>query len=114
MDLFSPRLDTSKMKSNITFDELQKMETKNLSTWAELLRNELKDNWDIRNTPPQIGKTDLDIIRSFSKLKDYDLSKVWVDDLTNQYQLGVIKNFTKMGSGINQFFPHMLKSIGNV
>ena len=107
---FAPKLNTSLLKSNITFDELQEMKPKHLTRWAEILRTELKDNWDYRNIPPQIGKSDLDIIDSFGKLKDFDISGLWVEDLSNQYELGVIKNFTKMGSCVNQFFPHLLKS----
>ena len=60
------------------------------------------DLWK-NDTPPIIGKSKEDVVKSFKKLKDYDLSKIWVDDKNYPHHIGHIKNFTKVP--INQFFP---------
>ena len=73
------RTDLHNLDTNITYDELQILSFKELSHWVDDLRSEIVDLWK-NNTPPIIGKSKEDVVKSFKKLKDYDLSKIWVDD----------------------------------
>ena len=109
MDLPIPPYQFEKLKSNITYGELQGMPFEEVSVWVDELRNELLDKWD-DGLPPYIG-TDTDkIIDRFKKLKDYDMSDMFFDDVLYPDYIGFIKNFSKMGNGVNQFFPALLKS----
>ena len=75
-----------------------------------LLKSEILKLWDNQNIPPYIGKSESEIIKSFQKLKSYDVSKFWFEDKNYPTFLGFIKNFVKLGSEVNQFFPYMLKT----
>ena len=105
-----PKTDVRKLKHNITFDEIQSMEWKELADYIDLIRKEILNNWNTNNTPPSIGKTESDIIKQFSRLKDYDISKMFVVDRNYPQFNGMIKNFSKTGSACNQFFSPMLKT----
>jgi len=79
-------------------------------SWAKLLRKEVTEQWDERGTPPFIGKNQKGIINNFKKLKS-NPADYWEKDLSGDTtSLGIIKNFNKDASVVNQFFPTMLKT----
>ena len=79
--------------------------------WTRLLRKEVTEQWDERGTPPVIGKDEKGIVKSFKKLKSNPMTKYWVKDKTDDEEsLGIIQNFNKDTSVVNQFFPTMLKT----
>jgi len=110
MELPIKPLDIKNLKSNITYGEIQSLSFEDVASWVDVLRTELLHYWDDKNIPPSTG-IDKDTIKDrFNKLSDYDVSALYIqDDLYKDY-LGFIKNFTKIGSGVNQFFPALLKS----
>ena len=77
--------------------------------FVDKMRQELLDKWD-EGYPPYIGIKVGEIIERFKKLKDYDISKFFSEDELYQDYDGFLKNFSKMGTGVNQFFPSLLKS----
>jgi hypothetical protein len=78
--------------------------------WARLLRKEVTEQWDKRGTPPVIGRDKDGIVEKFKKLKP-NPSNYWIKDTTGDDEsLGIIKNFNKDASVVNQFFPTMLKT----
>jgi hypothetical protein len=78
--------------------------------WARTLRKEVTAQWDERGTPPVIGKNEQGIITSMKKLKS-NSADYWEKDLSDDTgSLGIIKNFNKDASVVNQFFPTMLKT----
>ena len=95
---------------NITYHELVNMSDVETKEWIDNLKSELLRIWDETNTPPSIGKTENEIIKSFDKLSDYDVNKLFYEDSNYPDFIGFIKNFTKIGSPVNQFFPYMLKT----
>ena len=95
------------LKTNLTYHEIQSLSFTDLSNWVDDLRNEILYNWDVKNEPPVIGKSKEQIIKSFSKLKDYPIEDLFIEDENYPHHLGFIKNFTK--TPINQFFPSMYK-----
>ena len=100
----------SKSELNITFQEVQDFSYEELRDWIDKIRKEILDVWETNHIPPMTGKNSDEIITSFKKLKDYDLDKIWFEDENYIDYLGFIRNFTNVGSGVNQFFPHMLKT----
>ena len=109
MNLPIPPLPASTLNSNITFGELQNYTFEELSNWVDELRNELLKVWD-DGLQPHIGMDKQTIINRFNKLKDYDLSTIYTQDELYPDYFGFLKNFSKMGNGVNQFFPGLLKS----
>ena len=100
----------SEFKSNTTYHQLLKMTDDEFVQWARLLRKEVTEQWDDRGTPPVIGKNEKGIIKSFKKLKS-NPAKYWKKDTSgDEESLGVIQNFNKDASVVNQFFPTMLKT----
>ena len=95
---------------NITYHELVSMNDKETKEWIDDLKSELLQIWDETHTPPSIGKSEKDIIKSFDKLSDYDVNQLFYEDSNYPDFIGFIKNFTKIGSPVNQFFPNMLKT----
>jgi hypothetical protein len=78
--------------------------------WAKLLRKEVTEQWDVSGTPPVIGRDEQGIIESFKKLKS-NPAEYWEKDLSgDEESLGIIQNFNKDASVVNQFFPTMLKT----
>lgn len=107
---FYERSNFSEFKSNTTYHQLLEMTDDEFVTWAELLREEVTEQWDIRGIPPVIGKTKPDIIQSMKKLRSNDCD-FWGNDTSDDPDsLGVIQNFNKDASVVNQFFPTMLKT----
>lgn len=78
--------------------------------WARLLRKEVTQQWDGDGIPPVIGKNEEGIIDSFKKLRSNDCD-FWEEDTSgDEESLGIIQNFNKDASVVNQFFPTMLKT----
>jgi hypothetical protein len=78
--------------------------------WARLLRREVTRQWDEDKTPPVIGKDEDGIVKSFKKLRGNDCD-FWEKDITgDEESLGILQNFNKDASPVNQFFPTMLKT----
>ena len=100
----------SEFKSNTTYHQLLEMTDDEFVQWAQLLRKEVTEQWDERGTPPVIGKNEKGIIKNFKKLKS-NPAKYWKKDTSgDEESLGVIQNFNKDASVVNQFFPTMLKT----
>ena len=109
MDYFYEKSQFSKFKSNTTYHELLSMTDDEFVDWARTLRNEVTEQWDVDGTPPVIGKNKDGIIKNFKKLKS-NPSDYWERDLSDDESLGIIRNFNKDASVVNQFFPTMLKT----
>ena len=100
----------SEFKSNTTYHQLLEMTDDEFVQWAQLLRKEVTEQWNERGTPPVIGKNEKGIINNFKKLKS-NPAKYWEKDTSGDTEsLGVIQNFNKDASVVNQFFPTMLKT----
>ena len=107
---FYERSKFSEFKSNTTYHELLSKTDEQFAEWARLLRQEVTEQWDERGTPPVIGKNEKGIVKSFKKLKS-NPAEYWVKDKTgDEESLGIIQNFNKDASVVNQFFPTMLKT----
>ena len=107
---FYERSKFSEFKSNTTYHQLLEMTDGEFSDWARLLRKEVTAQWDERGTPPVIGRDKDGIIEKFKKLKS-NPADYWEKDLSgDDKSLGIIKNFNKDASVVNQFFPTMLKT----
>jgi len=89
---------------NITYDEILHKSTEELDLWIDELRQYIITQWDDEGQPPVIGQNEEDIIKNWRKLFGYDVDSFY-DDETK-----VVKNFNKFASGVNQFFPTMLKT----
>ena len=110
MKYFYERSRFSEFKSNTTYHQLLQMTDDEFVSWAKLLRKEVTKQWDERGTPPVIGKNEKGIINNFKKLKS-NPADYWEKDLSgDEESLGIIKNFNKDASVVNQFFPTMLKT----
>jgi len=97
------------LETNITFGELQEMSYDDCASFVDRMRNELLELWN-DGIPPYVGIEMKEIISRFKKLNEYDISEFYVEDeLYNDYD-GFIRNFTKMATPVNQFFPAILKS----
>jgi hypothetical protein len=100
----------SEFKSNTTYHQLISMSDDEFVNWARLLRREVTIQWDEDKTPPVIGKDESGIIKSFSKLRGNNCD-FWEEDISGDDEsLGIIKNFNKDASAVNQFFPTMLQT----
>ena len=110
MKYFYEKSRFSEFKSNTTYHRLLEMTDDEFVSWARLLRKEVTEQWDERGTPPVIGKNEKGIIQNFKKLKS-NPADYWEKDLSgDEESLGIIKNFNKDASVVNQFFPTMLKT----
>ena len=94
---------------NINFEELLWMDDAQTEEWIESLRCFIISEWDDKGIPPTIGQDTRDIKNNFMKLREYDVHHKFLvrDDDGNE---NVIKNYNKHASGVNQFFPTMLKT----
>jgi hypothetical protein len=107
---FYERSKFSEFQSNTTYHRLLEMTDGEFMEWAKLLRKEVTDQWDNSGTPPVIGRDEEGIIESFKKLKS-NPAEYWEKDLSgDETSLGIIQNFNKDASVVNQFFPTMLKT----
>ena len=110
MELPIPPYQISKLKTNISYGQIQSFSFEELSDWTDDLREELLSMWVDENQPPVIGVSKDLIIDRFKKLKDYDVNSFFIEDELYEDYLGFIKNFSKLASGVNQFFPALLKT----
>ena len=94
---------------NINFEELLWMDGAQTEEWIENLRKFIISEWDEKGIPPTIGQDTKDLKKNFMKLREYDVHHKFLvsDDDGNR---NVIKNYNKHASGVNQFFPTMLKT----
>ena len=99
----------SEFKSNTTYHQLLEKTDDEFNDWARLIRKEIVDAWDIDGQPPVKGKDEAQIISHFGKLKK-DECDFFIEDADDKESLGIIKNFNKSQSVVNQFFPTMLKT----
>ena len=107
---FYERSKFSEFKSNTTYHQLLEMTDDEFVSWARTLRKEVTEQWDERGTPPVIGANESGIVKKFKKLKS-NPADYWEKDLSGDKEsLGIIKNFNKDASVVNQFFPTMLKT----
>jgi hypothetical protein len=107
---FYERSKFSEFKSNTTYHQLLEKTDDEFVVWARLLRKEVTEQWDDRGTPPVIGANEDGIVKKFKKLKS-NPADYWEKDLSgDEESLGIIKNFNKDASVVNQFFPTMLKT----
>ena len=88
---------------NITYGELLQKSPDEVDTWIDELRDYVITNWD-KGQPPVIGQNEEDIIKKWSKLHEVNVKEFFTK------KTGVIRNFNKLASGVNQFFPTMLKT----
>ena len=110
MKYFYEKSRFSEFKSNTTYHQLLEMTDDEFVSWARTLRKEVTEQWDDRGTPPVIGKNEKGIIQNFKKLKS-NPADYWEKDLSgDEESLGIIQNFNKDASVVNQFFPTMLKT----
>jgi len=105
---FYERSKFSEFKSNTSYHRLLEMTDDEFVAWAKLLRKEVTDQWDISGTPPVIGKDEEGIIENFKKLKSNPADYLEKDLSGDDESLGIIQNFNKDASVVNQFFPTML------
>jgi hypothetical protein len=105
-----PRNPIIDSELNITFGEMKSMSDKEFLLWCIDVRTTLIKTWKEIGTPPTIGKDEEGVINSFKKLRDYDVSKFWIEDENYPEYIGIIKNFSKVGTEVNQFFPWMLST----
>ena len=93
---------------NITYHEVFQMGNTDLIKWIDSVREYIVKEWDEKGIPPTIGQDRDEIIDSFRKLRDYKVRDfIEKDDEGNE---NVIKNFNKFATGVNQFFPTMMKT----
>ena len=98
---------------NINFEELLWMDDDQTTKWIDNLREFILYEWDNFGVPPTIGQNTKDLKKNFRKLRDYPLHQGRKQFLTKDEDTGeydVIKNYNKFASGVNQFFPTMLKT----
>ena len=107
---FYERSRFSEFESNTTYHKLLQMSADEFTKWARLLRSEVTEQWDVHGTPPVIGKDEDGLITKFKKLKGNPCDYLIDDNTGDDESLGIIKNFNKDASGVNQFFPTMLKT----
>jgi len=107
---FYERSKFSEFKSNTSYHRLLEMTDDEFIVWAKLLRKEVTNQWDISGTPPVIGKDEKSIIENFKKLKSNPADYLEKDLSGDDESLGIIQNFNKDASVVNQFFPTMLKT----
>lgn len=98
-------------KSNVTFQELQDMTDEEFTEWCELLRSEVQEQWDNHNIPATANFASIDrVIENWKKLRPYNTNDFLYKDPNDDECIGIIANYNKFASGINQFFPTMGKT----
>ena len=105
---FYERSNLLESEVNINFEDLLYMNDSDTIKWVETLRTFVLHQWDNEGIPPTIGQNESDIIKNFKKLRDYPTQKFLISD--DDGDLTVVRNYNKFASGVNQFFPTMLKT----
>lgn len=98
--------------TNITYGELMTFDSDQLYSWLEDLRTRVITDWDQNGQPPMVGRNEGEIIRSFSRLRQFDASSLYHELSTSNDPdvIGVVSNFTKNAIACSQFFPTILKT----
>ena len=109
MNLPTEPYNYQSLANNISYGELQNTSFEEMSKWVDELRNELLRKWD-EGLPPYMGIDEKTISEKFKKLKSYPIEEFYHEDELYSEYIGFIKNWSKMSTGCNQFFPAMLKS----
>jgi len=109
-EYFYERSKFDEFESNRLYHEVLSLNDEEFEDWARLLRKEVTEQWDGEGIPPVIGRDYDEIIESFGKLRSNECD-FWHEDISDDEEsLGIIKNFNKDASPVNQFFPTMLKT----
>ena len=108
---FYERSNLLESEVNINFEELLWMNESETNQWIDKLREFILSEWDDKGIPPTIGQSEETIKKNFKKLRDYNIHQFLISD--DDGNKNVIKNYNKFASGVNQFFPTMLKTIVN-
>lgn len=106
---FYERSQYNSFESQITYHEILQKTDEEFVEWSRLVRKEVIDQWDGKGIPPVVGKDEDGIIESFKKLRSNPCD-FHIDDPSDDESLGIIRNFNKDASSVNQFFPTMLKT----
>lgn len=104
---FYESFDLEQSKFNITYHEILQMNPSEFDAWLDALKAEILHMWDTQNRPPVRGKSEKDIIEDFMQLKYFNTDAFLKPDKDS---LGLLINFVKLSSGVNQFFPTMNKT----
>ena len=98
--------------TNITYGELMTYDSDQLYSWLEDLRTRVITDWDQNGQPPMVGRNEGEIIRSFSRLRQFDASSLYHELSTSNDPavIGIVSNFTKNAIACSQFFPTILKT----
>lgn len=97
------------LDTNLSYHDIVSMSDDLFREWAIRLRDEIRHRWDVDGTPPLSGKSEKQIIERMSTLKPDDCD-FFIKDEEDSESLGIIKNFNRNQSVVNQFFPTMLKT----
>lgn len=98
--------------TNITYGELMSYSQDRVDAWLEDLRKRIIEDWDKNGQPPIVARTEDEIVRSLSRLRQFDTSKIFfpLKSADDPDLIGIISNFSKNATSANQFFPTMLKT----
>ena len=105
---FYERSNLLESEVNINFEELLWMNDSQTTEWIDKMRSFILSQWDGEGIPPTIGQSESKIKTNFTKLRDYNIQQFLISD--DDGNKNVIKNYNKFASGVNQFFPTMLKT----
>ena len=105
---FYERSNLLESEVNINFEELLWMNDSQTTEWIDKMRSFILSQWDGEGIPPTIGQSESKIKTNFRKLRDYNIQQFLISD--DNGNKNVIKNYNKFASGVNQFFPTMLKT----
>ena len=105
---FYERSNLLESEVNINFEELLWMNDSQTTEWIDKMRSFILSQWDGEGIPPTIGQSESKIKTNFRKLRDYNIQQFLISD--DDGNKNVIKNYNKFASGVNQFFPTMLKT----
>ena len=105
---FYERSNLLESEVNINFEELLWMNDSQTTKWIDKMRSFILSQWDGEGIPPTIGQSESKIKTNFRKLRDYNIQQFLISD--DDGNKNVIKNYNKFASGVNQFFPTMLKT----
>ena len=105
---FYERSNLLESEVNINFEQLLWMDDSKTNVWINNMRNFIISQWDNEGIPPTIGQSETKIKNNFKKLRDYNVQQFLISD--DDGNKNVIKNYNKFASGVNQFFPTMLKT----
>ena len=95
-------------KLNITFHEINQMNSSEFRRYILEVKKELKSIWKTKGIPPYIGKSHEKIIKDFQLLQTKDLSVFEKKSNDKNYNY-IIENNWRVGNTCNQFFPQIHK-----